>query len=96
VNASKVATNVGYILFSPFWGHGYATEATLAVTKHFAACGVSRMIARVTEGNKASCRVLEKAGFIRSRIVSHSQVIRGVKYNEIEYVLTVRSPDARR
>jgi ribosomal-protein-alanine N-acetyltransferase len=90
VNASKVATNVGYIFFSNFWGYGYATEATLALTNHLANCGISKMIAMVTEGNEASYRVLEKSEFIRSRIIPHSQEIRGVKYNEIEYVLSIR------
>jgi len=56
-------TEVGYLLDKPFWGKGYATEATLASLQfgfdHFA---FSQLIALVHPENVASRRVLEKCG----------------------------------
>lgn len=89
VNTLKIATNVGYVFFPAYWGNGYASEAVTAVTDHFVECGVSRMVATVTEGNPASYRVLEKAGFARSRAIPDNDTIRGIKFNDVEYIRSV-------
>jgi RimJ/RimL family protein N-acetyltransferase len=89
VTAAKIATTVGYLFFPEFWGHGYSSEAVLTLTNHFADCGVLKMLATVTEGNQASYRVLEKSGFIRNRIIPNHDIIRGVKYNDVEYIRVV-------
>jgi [ribosomal protein S5]-alanine N-acetyltransferase len=81
-----VATNVGYLFFPEFWNRGYATEALGAVVKHFEQHGITEMRALVTCGNGASERVLVKAGFARTRILPENDMIRGVKYDDIEYV----------
>jgi ribosomal-protein-alanine N-acetyltransferase len=56
-------TEVGYLLDKPFWGWGYATEASRVSLQfgfdHFA---FSRLIALVHPDNVASQRVLEKCG----------------------------------
>jgi RimJ/RimL family protein N-acetyltransferase len=89
VNAEHIATNVSYLFFPEYWGNGYASEAVLALTNHFASCGVAKMVATVTEGNRASYRVLENAGFIRSRIIPDNDTISGIKYNDVEYIRVV-------
>ena len=43
-------------------------------------------MATVTLGNEASYRVLEKSGFIRTRIIPENDTIRGVKHDEVEYL----------
>ncbi|MCC7271839.1 MAG: GNAT family N-acetyltransferase [Alphaproteobacteria bacterium] len=54
---------IGYWLGMPFWGQGYAAEAARAVLRHaFALDGVDMVFAEVHPDNRASCRVLEKAG----------------------------------
>lgn len=90
VNYANVATNVGYLFFPAYWGQGYASESVLAMTDHLARHGVSKMFAAVTLGNETSYRVLEKAGFTRSRIIPDNDIIRGVKYDDVEFVRTVK------
>lgn len=54
----------GYWLLPEVWGRGIATTALMLVTNYlFKACGAQRIQALVEPENKASCRVLEKAGF---------------------------------
>ena len=88
VDAASIATNLGYLLFPAFWGRGYATEAVSAIVEHFRQHGIARLRATVTSGNTASTRVLEKSGFVRTRIITENDVIRGVKHDDIEYVRT--------
>ncbi|MFI5345961.1 MAG: GNAT family N-acetyltransferase [Elusimicrobiota bacterium] len=88
VDAANIATNIGYLIFPAFWGRGYASEAVAAVIEHLRRHGVEELRATVTSGNTASTRVLEKSGFVRTRVIPENDVIRGVKHDDIEYVLT--------
>lgn len=92
VDDANIATNVGYLFFPPYWGQGYASESVLAMADHLAACGVLKMFATVTLGNVASYRVLERAGFNRSRVIPNNDTIRGVMYDDVEYVRVVKKP----
>lgn len=89
VNCANVATNVGYLFFPAYWRQGYASESVLAMTDHLARHGVSKMFAAVTLGNETSYRVLEKARFTRSRIIPDNDIIRGVKYDDVEFIRMV-------
>lgn len=84
--AGPVATNVGYFLFPTFWGRGLATEAVRALVSHFSDRGVGELRATVTVGNRASERVLEHAGFVRTRILPANDRIRGVDHDDTEFV----------
>jgi RimJ/RimL family protein N-acetyltransferase len=56
-------TEVGYLLDSPFWGQGYATEAARACLRFgFEHCALDHIIALVHPDNTASRRVIEKCG----------------------------------
>jgi len=55
---------VGYWIGRPFWGRGYATEATQAIVDlAFGPLGVDAVAATSRVTNGASRRVLEKCGF---------------------------------
>jgi len=55
---------IGYWIGEPFWGQGFATEAVRALSEWgFKSLDIVRIQAGVFEWNKASMRVLEKAGF---------------------------------
>lgn len=86
INIELIATNIGYLFFPEYWGQGYASEALTAVTNHLHNCGIFKILAAVTEGNRASYRVLEKSGYVRNRIIIDNDTIRGVKYNDIEFI----------
>jgi ribosomal-protein-alanine N-acetyltransferase len=55
---------VGYWLAEPFWGQGIATQALRLATRYaFNELGLRRVFASAFTFNKASVRVLEKAGY---------------------------------
>lgn len=57
---------IGYWLGRAHWNRGIATEAVRAVVEYaFETFDLARLEARIYEGNPASARVLEKAGFTR-------------------------------
>jgi RimJ/RimL family protein N-acetyltransferase len=58
------SAEIGYWLGEPFWGRGIATEALRALTDYgFARFDLVRIDAGVFGWNRASIRVLEKAGY---------------------------------
>ena len=62
---SRFTAQVGYWLGPTAWGKGYAAEALRAFSEYaFRAFDLQRLQATVLEWNPASCRVLEKAGFV--------------------------------
>ncbi len=58
------SAEIGYWLGEPYWNRGIASEAVVAMTDFaFANFPLVRLYAHVFEGNPASERVLEKAGY---------------------------------
>jgi ribosomal-protein-alanine N-acetyltransferase len=56
---------LGYWLAADEWGHGYAAEAARATVElGFDQLSLARIYAHVIAGNQASCRVLDKLGFV--------------------------------
>ncbi len=86
INIENIATNIGYLFFPDYWGNGYASESVIGLTKHLANNSITKMFATVTLGNEASYRVLEKSGYKRNRIIPDNDTIRGVKFDDVEYV----------
>ena len=60
----RYSAEVGYWLGEPFWEKGIATNTLKAFTKYaFEQFNLARIFAGVFEGNAASIKVLENAGF---------------------------------
>lgn len=77
---------IGYWLAEPFWGRGIVTEAVRLVTDYgFRTFDLVRIGAGIFEGNPASMRVLEKAGYQlegrrRKAVCKDGQVLDEVYY----------------
>jgi RimJ/RimL family protein N-acetyltransferase len=57
------APELGYWLGEPYWGHGYATEASMALVAMARSAGYSALRSRALLHNARSRNVLRKAGF---------------------------------
>lgn len=77
----RVSAEIGYWIGEPYWGRGIMTEALQAVTewtvKEFQ---LTRIDALPFATNAASCRVLEKAGYVcegrlRKSAIKDGQVV---------------------
>ncbi|PYY84762.1 N-acetyltransferase [Pseudomonas sp. TKO26] len=56
---------VGYLLARHHQGRGVAAESLRGLMEHARQhLGIKRLVATVTDGNAASCQVLEKCGFV--------------------------------
>ena len=63
-DVARRSAEIGYWLGEEFWGRGIGTEALIAVTDYaFSNYDVCRLYAHVFDWNRASARVLEKAGY---------------------------------
>lgn len=90
---------LGYRLVRSVWGRGLATEgATALVDVGFARLGAERMHAETMAVNRASRRVLEKAGlrYVRTFHLEWDDPIPGTEHGEVEYALTRAQWAARR
>ena len=64
-DVDRVSAEIGYWLGEPYWGRGITSEALVAVTRYaIENHGLTRLFAVPFAANAASCRVLEKAGYV--------------------------------
>jgi len=89
VNVKGSTLEVGFLFLPEYQGKGYATESLKGVLEYARILGFDAAIAHVTEGNSASCRVLEKCGFVVSRIDSCSVSINNLLHNNIVYEVSL-------
>ena len=74
-DVERVSAEIGYWLGEDYWGRGVCTDALRAVTgfaieQH----GLTRVFALPFAHNVASCRVLEKAGFVLEAVLRRSAI----------------------
>lgn len=80
-NIHFCSAEMGYYIGKRYWGNGYATEAVRQTVKYvFENSDILRIFAEPFARNVASCRVLEKAGFVsegtlRSNAVKNGKVL---------------------
>jgi len=94
-DVERVSAEIGYWLGQPFWGRGIATEALVAVTKHaIDTHGLTRVFAVPFASNLASCRVLEKAGYVLEARLCRSAIKDGAITDQLQYafIATDRPP----
>src|SRR5438105_1801669 len=85
-DVDRVSSEVGYWLGEPYWGRGIATEALTAVTRYaMEAHGLTRLFALPFAHNAASCRVLEKAGYVLEARLRKSAIKEGRIFDQLQY-----------
>lgn len=86
----RLSAELGYWLARPHWGQGITTDAVRALTRHaIAEHGLVRVYALPLAANRASCRVLEKAGFACEARMRRSAVKDGVIQDQFMYAFVV-------
>ena len=77
---------LGYWLAEPFWGKGIIREAIqIMISEAFEQLDITRIFARPFHTNKASHRVLEKAGFRLEAILEKAVFKNGEYLDELIY-----------
>jgi len=85
-DVERVSAEIGYWLAEPFWGRGIATEALAAVTRYaIETHALTRIYAVPFAWNAASCRVLEKAGYVLEARLRNSAVKDGQLIDQMQY-----------
>ena len=96
-DVERVSAEIGYWLGEPFWGRGIVTEAVAAVTRHaIVAHGFTRMFAAPFAANAASCRVLEKAGYVLEGRLRRSAIKDGQIIDQLQYAFTAAAAEEGR
>ena len=85
-DVERVSAEIGYWLGEPFWGRGLTTEALVAVTAYaIRTHGLTRVYAVPFAWNTASCRVLEKAGYVLEARLRRSAIKDGRLTDQMQY-----------
>ena len=81
-DVNRKSAEVGYWLAEPYWGNGIMPQAVRQICKEaFRAFSLERIYAEVFAPNRASARVLEKAGFILEGVLRNSVYKNGCVLN---------------
>ena len=82
----RIAAELGYWLGVEYWGRGIASEAIAAVSSWaLTSADLERISAEPYADNIASCRALEKAGFVLEGTLRHSALKDGVLRDQRVY-----------
>jgi len=95
-DVDRVSTEVGYWLGESLWGRGITTEALIAITRYaIATHGLTRTFALPFAHNAASCRVLEKAGYVLEARLRKSAIKDGQILDQMQYAFIVPDQSAK-
>jgi RimJ/RimL family protein N-acetyltransferase len=85
-DVDRVSSEVGYWLGEPYWGLGISTEALMAITRYaMESHSFTRLFALPFAHNAASCRVLEKAGYVLEARLRKSAIKEGRVVDQLQY-----------
>jgi RimJ/RimL family protein N-acetyltransferase len=91
-DVERVSAEIGYWIAESCWGRGIVTEALSAVTRYaIETHGLTRIFAVPFAWNAASCRVLEKAGYVLEARLKHSAIKDGRLTDQLQYAF-IASP----
>ena len=89
-DVERVSAEIGYWLGEAFWGRGIMSEVLAAVTAYaIRTHGLTRVYALPFEGNVASTRVLEKAGYVCEGRMKRSAIKDGRVIDQLLYAYVV-------
>ncbi len=92
-DVERVSAEIGYWLGEPFWGRGITCAALRAVTKYaIETHGLTRVFAVPFVWNTASCRVLEKAGYVLEARLRKSAIKDGKLTDQFQYAFIAPDP----
>ncbi len=92
-DVERVSAEIGYWLGEAFWGRGIVTEALRVVTPHaMQTHGLTRVYAVPFAWNAASCRVLEKAGYVLEARLRKSAIKDGRLTDQLQYAFIAPDP----
>lgn len=86
VNKKNNYCNIGYMLKFDFWGHGFMTEAVVAVSNYLLTeRGYYLVEGYCNELNKASAKVMLNAGFVKDGYIANRRLNDDGTYSGLEY-----------
>ena len=89
-DVQRFTAEIGYWVAEEFWGRGIATQALEALTRYaIATHKLQRVCATPYQWSTASCRVLEKAGFLLEGRMRSSAFKDGQVIDQLLYAYTV-------
>jgi RimJ/RimL family protein N-acetyltransferase len=95
-DVDRMSSEIGYWLGEHFWGRGIVTEALAAVTAYaIEHHGLTRLFAVPFAYNAASCRVLEKAGYVLEARLRRSAIKDGTIVDQFQYAFIAPRPNDR-
>lgn len=95
----KLTAEVGYWIGEPYWGLGIATRSVNLIVEYgFDQLGLVRIFTGVFDFNKASQRVLEKAGFklegiFEKNVLKNGRILNEYRYGKINNSLPTSQTD---
>jgi RimJ/RimL family protein N-acetyltransferase len=90
-DVERCSAEIGYWLGEAVWGRGIATAAVRAATAYaFPTYRLTRVYAVPFARNRASCRVLEKAGYVLEARLRRSAIKDGLVLDQLLYAVTDR------
>ena len=92
-DVERVSAEIGYWLAESFWGRGIVSEALTAVTHYaIATHHLTRIYAVPFAWNAASCKVLEKAGYVLEARLRNSAIKDGRLTDQMQYAFIAPLP----